>query len=527
MNWAKGRKTRGRGTSFKGALVYALHDKDAVTKNRVGFVELCNLATDNPDRAWSEMMALCEAADDLKRRTGGKATGRKLTQPVYAFTLNWHEEDRPGPVHMRDTARDALKALGMGGLQAVIIEHTDRPHRHVHVIVNLVDPDTGKAASLSNDEHKLDRWADSYEVKQGVIRSPDRRAKFHALDNGLPPPKRKRQADTREEWEATRGQNSRQAKEKAAEICASFAARIAGLKETNEDRYRKSREEGDRLWNGYQADKKAIRDRYQPFIDAIFKSTRKASPHPYTEQAFRDLEETSEWKELGRRQFQQRKAFKVRERHSLGVIGNAVRLHYANLRRGGISALFMLAISGARRQKLFDQVQESQRQTLRKSQAERRKVRADTLRAACRHELAERGAAFQQDRKAMLDRHAADGAAMRAEWRQLAEDRQKGWADYRRQFGPTRDEEFDDLMSSINPRFNEAASGKPRQPESGKEEGKTGEKRGGEGGGGSAESNEQQKGGWKARRKAAQRQADGTYKTRDRPGRGRGLGRER
>jgi Relaxase/Mobilisation nuclease domain len=319
MNWAKGRKTRGRGTSFKGALVYALHDKDAATKDRVGFVELRNLATDNPDRAWSEMMALCEAADDLKRRAGGKATGRKLTQPVYAFTLNWHEDDRPDAAHMKDTALDALKALGMDGLQAVIIEHTDRPHRHVHVIVNLVDPDTGKAASLSNDEHKLDRWADNYEVKQGVIRSPDRRAKFDALDNGLPPPKRKNQADTREEWEATRGQNGREAKEKAAEIRAAFAARIAGLKETNEDRYRKSRAEGDRLWNSYKADKKAIGDRYQPFIDAIFKSTRKSPPHPYTEQAFRDLEETSEWKEFGRRQFQQRKAFKVRERHSLGA----------------------------------------------------------------------------------------------------------------------------------------------------------------------------------------------------------------
>lgn len=160
MNWAKGRKTRGRGTSFKGALVYALHDKDATTKDRVGFTELRNLATDNPDRTWSEMMALCEAADELKRRAGVKAAGRKLTKRVYAFTLNWHEEDRPDAAHMRETALDALKTLGMDNLQAVIIEPTDRPHRHVHVIVNPIDPDTGKTVSLSNDEHKLDRWAE-------------------------------------------------------------------------------------------------------------------------------------------------------------------------------------------------------------------------------------------------------------------------------------------------------------------------------------------------------------------------------
>ena len=42
MNWAKGRRTRGRGTSFKGALQYVLHDKGADTAERVGFIELRN-----------------------------------------------------------------------------------------------------------------------------------------------------------------------------------------------------------------------------------------------------------------------------------------------------------------------------------------------------------------------------------------------------------------------------------------------------------------------------------------------------
>ncbi len=104
MNWAKGRRTRGRGTSFKGALQYVLHDKGADTTERVGFIELRNLATDQPHGAWREMMALSDAADDLKKRAGVKATGRKMTKPVYAFTLNWHEADRPDADHMRQTA---------------------------------------------------------------------------------------------------------------------------------------------------------------------------------------------------------------------------------------------------------------------------------------------------------------------------------------------------------------------------------------------------------------------------------------
>jgi hypothetical protein len=46
------------------------------------------------------MKALCDAADELKKRSGVKATGRKLTTPVYGFTLNWHEADNPDAAHM-------------------------------------------------------------------------------------------------------------------------------------------------------------------------------------------------------------------------------------------------------------------------------------------------------------------------------------------------------------------------------------------------------------------------------------------
>src|SRR3954452_10423084 len=111
MNWNKGARTKGRGTSFRGALKYYLHDKDkAITTQRVGFVELLNLATDNPHDAWREMMVTAEAADELKRRAGTPLPKRKNTRPVYAFSIQWHPDDRPGREHMRrQTALDVLK----------------------------------------------------------------------------------------------------------------------------------------------------------------------------------------------------------------------------------------------------------------------------------------------------------------------------------------------------------------------------------------------------------------------------------
>lgn len=511
MNWAKGRATKGRGSSFKGALQYVLHDKDAGTTERVGFVELRNLATDDPGKAWREMMTLCDAADDLKQRAG-VATGRKLTKPVYAFTLNWHEDDRPDPAHMRDTAESALEALGMDHLQAVIVEHTDRPHRHVHVIVNLVDPDTGKAVSLSNDEHKLDRWADTYEVVQGVIRSPDRRAKFHALDNERKPPKRPAQAKSREEWEATRKLTSQQARERAAEIRAAYAERAAALSAAQGKAYERRRAEAEGLWKGYKADRKLIRDRYQPFIDAIYKSRRKAPPHPHTEQALRDLEESAEWKEFGRQQFKQRRLFNARESSLLGAIGNAVRLHYANRTAPRTSGLFKLIFSHRARQQQFQRQLEGQKQDLRKRQALRRKDRADTLRASCRLELSRLSENFQKRHAEMQARQAAEIAAQKAEWRQLAAERAKAWSDYRKTFEmvePAQAQERD-----THREFNDAATG--RRPHSDKPNQER-----------AAPSTEPKKRDWRARRSAAERKADGSYKARDRgrdnepPGRSR------
>jgi hypothetical protein len=91
-----------------------------------------------------------------------------------------------------------------------------------------------------------------------------------------------------------------------------------------------------------------VNDRYQPFIDAIWKSRRTRPPHPYTEQALRNLQESAEWKQLGRTQFAQHRLFSARERAFLGAIGNAVRLHYAAMReRGGLANLFKLNVAGS------------------------------------------------------------------------------------------------------------------------------------------------------------------------------------
>ena len=157
------------GRSFKGAASYYLHDKKARTDSRVAFTYTLNLPTDNPALAWKVMAAMAINQDFIKRKAGTKATGRKLTKPVYSFSLSWHPDESPDPDAMIGAAQQALEVLGMEDAQALLIAHNDERHPHIHVIVNRVDVETGKAFSTSNDRLKLSHWAEEYERQHGKI----------------------------------------------------------------------------------------------------------------------------------------------------------------------------------------------------------------------------------------------------------------------------------------------------------------------------------------------------------------------
>ena len=73
------------------------------------------------------------------------AAGRKLEKPVVHYTLSWAKDERPDRAEMNRAAEETLKALGLERHQALIVAHNDKTHPHVHLVVNRVDPATGKA----------------------------------------------------------------------------------------------------------------------------------------------------------------------------------------------------------------------------------------------------------------------------------------------------------------------------------------------------------------------------------------------
>lgn len=174
------------GHSFRGAFAYYLHDKaepgeeKPQTAERVAWVETRNLASDDPAFAQSVMIITARNADHLKAAAGIKA-GRKATAgPVYAYSLSWHPEKEAAPdrAEMARAVDASLKALQADHLQAMIVCHQDRAHPHVHVILNRVDPATGKMHATSNDYRKLSAWAAAYERERGQIVTPARQDKY-------------------------------------------------------------------------------------------------------------------------------------------------------------------------------------------------------------------------------------------------------------------------------------------------------------------------------------------------------------
>jgi len=167
-------KVAKKGTSFKGAGLYYLHDKQSDTAERVEFTHTENLPTDNAETALKCMTHTAMRQNEIKAANGAARTGRKLTYPVYTYSLSWAPDEQPTQEQMIAAGQETLKTLGLDDHEVLMVAHNDEPHPHLHLIVNRVHPETGKAAALSNDHLTLSRWAEAHEKEQGKIRCEQR-----------------------------------------------------------------------------------------------------------------------------------------------------------------------------------------------------------------------------------------------------------------------------------------------------------------------------------------------------------------
>ena len=177
------------GASFKGVVDYCLsegrarederdelrgEDRGQDKAGRVAWSETRNVAAEDPRQAARVMAATASRSEDLKQLAGVKAGGRALEKPVCHYSLSWGKDEKPNLQAMGRAVTESLEKMGLADRQTVMIAHRDTEHPHVHVVVNRVSVEDGRAAKLGNSYLKLSRWAEGYEREQGRIRCPQR-----------------------------------------------------------------------------------------------------------------------------------------------------------------------------------------------------------------------------------------------------------------------------------------------------------------------------------------------------------------
>jgi hypothetical protein len=157
------------GKSFSGLANYLSHDPDhAKTAERVAWTHTRNLTNDHVPAAVNEMVWTARDAELLKQEAGVRAGGRSIEKPVKDFSLNWSPQEHPSREHMIETTEEFLRHQGWSDHQAIFFSHTDKPHSHVHVMLNMVHPETGLRLNDSFDERRAQEWALQYEREHGI-----------------------------------------------------------------------------------------------------------------------------------------------------------------------------------------------------------------------------------------------------------------------------------------------------------------------------------------------------------------------
>ena len=151
------------GSGFRGIVSYLETGTNGKQRDRVEWIDTRNLPTADPQTA----ACIMRATADLSVRT---------QKPVYHLSISFDPADPVNRAAMRAVADRVLDELGLSEHQALLVAHKDTAHPHVHVVVNRVHPEHGRAWSNSWDYLRIERSLRTLEVELGLRRVPGKHA---------------------------------------------------------------------------------------------------------------------------------------------------------------------------------------------------------------------------------------------------------------------------------------------------------------------------------------------------------------
>jgi hypothetical protein len=174
------------GKSFAGLSAYLTHDPNAQTDERVAWTHTHNLANDHVPSAVDEMYWTARNAELLKQEAGVRAGGRATGAPVKHVSLNWSPEDNPSREHMIETTEGFLRHMNWQEHQVILVAHEDKSYKHVHVMLNVVHPETGLRLDDGFEQRRAQAWALGYEREQGKVYCEQRLNNVEDREKSMP-----------------------------------------------------------------------------------------------------------------------------------------------------------------------------------------------------------------------------------------------------------------------------------------------------------------------------------------------------
>lgn len=424
-------KLHKKGSSFKGAAAYLLHDKGrAVSSDRVAWTDTHNIAINDPDMAWRIMAATALDQDRLKENAGIRSTGRKSNTPVLHLTLAWHPEEKTTliPDEMKQSAAGAIEALGAKDHQALVIAHNDEAHPHIHILINRVHPEDGRMLSSSKEKLNLSRWAEAYEKERGKIYCDERVANNEARD---------------------RGEYTRSSKDQHRRL---FSEVKDGLELSNDNHtaaecIRKQQREidaalaakGRRLSEKHRAEWQTLHKEHNMRTAQMFERARGISAH--MAQKIKDAYQPAR-DELNRKHGDERQLFEMREQKLTGRIHNTIEVIRGRpesskaVEQTRVGDLFRLIASKGERHRALMQLQANDRRNLRRDEQAKAEIAKARIKEVSRIKRAQNSVDFLASRRKLIRAQEQDRKALQQEWRDRHKQRRLDWHDMARKTGP-------------------------------------------------------------------------------------------
>lgn len=155
------------GKSFRGCLMYCLHDKQKAHENEVIFKNRAEIISFNK----------CEgsAQELIKQFNRVRQLNSNLSKPVFHITLSLASSEYLGKDKLMEVSEQCAKDFGFENNQYVSVLHKDTNHQHLHIIANRIGFDK-KTVSDSNNYQKTASFCRKMELKYNLrqVLSPKR-----------------------------------------------------------------------------------------------------------------------------------------------------------------------------------------------------------------------------------------------------------------------------------------------------------------------------------------------------------------